>query len=79
MNDVEKKKEQTSEQFLSMQLLKFECMKLTVWFIWKPNSNVHDSGWETAKKWLKGPRKLFDIVKVWDSRVWDSERIYKGS
>ena len=54
-------------------------MKLTVWFIWKPNLNVHDSGWETVKKWLKGPRKLFDIMKVRDSRVWDSERIYKGS
>ena len=35
---------------LSMQLLKFECLRWTVWFIRKPHSNVRDSGWETAQK-----------------------------
>ena len=46
-----------------MQLLKFEYLKWTVWFIWKPYSNVRDNGWETDQKWLKGLRKLFDMWK----------------
>ena len=74
-----KAKEQTSEQSLSMQLLTFECLNWAVWFIRKSHSNVRDSGCETAQKWLKGPRKLFDIVKVWDSGVRDTKQIYKGS
>ena len=56
-----------------MQLLTLEFLKLTVWFIQKPHSNVRNSGWETIQNWLKGPRKLFDIIKVWDSRVIDTE------
>ena len=49
-----------------MPLLIFECLKWTVWFIRNSHSNVRDSGWETAQKWLNGLRKLFDIVKVVD-------------
>ena len=56
-----------------MQLLILEFLKLTVWFIQKPHSNVRDSRWETIQNWLKGLRKLFDIIKVWDSRVLDTE------
>ena len=74
-----KRKDKLPNKVLSMQLLKFKCLKWTIWFIRKPHSNVRDCGWETAQKWLKGPRKLFDIVKVRDSRVRDTERIYKGS
>ena len=49
------------------------------WFIRKPHSNVWNSWWETAQRWLKGPRKLLNIVTVWDSRVRDTERICKRS
>ena len=62
-----------------MQLLTFECLKPTVWFFRKSHSNARDSGWETAQKWLNGPRKLFDIVKVEDIEIQDTEQIYKGS
>ena len=62
-----------------MQLLTFEPLKWTVWVIQKPDANVRDRGWETPQKWLKGPRKLVDIVKVWDSGVGDTQRIYKES
>ena len=74
-----KKENKLPNKVLSMHLLKSECLKWTVWFIRKPHSNVRDSGWETAQKWLKGLRKLFDIVKVRVSRVRDTERIYKGN
>ena len=60
---------------MGMQLLTFECLKWTVWFIRKSHSNVWDSRWETAQKWLNGPSKLFDMVKVGQ----DTEQIYKES
>ena len=59
-----------------MQLLIFECLKWKVWFTRKPHPNVQHGGWKTAQKWLKRLRKLFDRVKVQDSMVGDTERIY---
>ena len=72
-------KNKLPKKILSMQLLTFEYLKWTVWFIRKLHSNVRDSRWETVQKLMKGPRKLFDTVKVRDSGVRDTERIYKVS
>ena len=80
LNDVEKKKGQTSEQTFVNAVTK----------IWMPemNSMIHSkTSFECSRqrmgpkmqKWLKEPRKLLDIVKVRDSWVLDTERIYKGS
>ena len=74
-----KRKNKVPDKVLWIQLLTSECLKWTVWFIRKPHSNVRDSGWETAQKWLNGVRKLFNIVKVQDIRVQDTQRIYKKS
>ena len=76
---LKKRKKKLPNKVLSMQLLTFECLKWTVWFIRKPHLSVRDSRWEITQKLMKGPRKLFDIVKIRDSGVWDTEWIYKGS
>ena len=71
---LKKRKNKLPNKLLLMQLLTFEFLKWTVWFIPKPHLKVRDNRWETAQQLLKGLRKLFDIVKVRDT-----ERIYKGS
>ena len=76
---LKKGKNKLPSKVLSMLLLTFECLKWTVWLIRKPHLNVCESGWKIAQKWLKVPRKLFDIVKVWETGVRDTKRIYKES
>ena len=64
---LKKRKSKLPNKVLSVQLLTFKCLKWAVWFIRKPHLNVRDSRWETSKTLMKGPKKLFGIVKVWDS------------
>ena len=70
-----KKRKRTSEQSFVNAFIKIRMLEMNSMI----HSNVRDSGWETAQKWLKGLRELFDTVKVRVSRVRDTERIYKGN
>ena len=67
-----------TEQSFVNAIINIRILEMDSMIHWKPHSNVRDSGWETAQKWLKGPRKLIDIVKIRDGGVRDTERIYKG-
>ena len=69
----------TSEQSFVNAVSNIGMLQMNSMIFQKPLLNVRDRGWETAKKWLKGTRKLSDIVKVRDSEVWDNDPIYKGS
>ena len=56
---LKKRKKNLPGKVLTMPLLTFECLQGTVLFIWKLDWNVRE---ETAQKWLKEPRKLFNNV-----------------
>ena len=76
---VSQQDHQTSEQSFVNAFINIWIAEINNRFIWKPRSNDRDGGWETAKKRQKGSSKLFDMVKVRDGGVRETERIYKGS
>ena len=47
------------------------------------NSAINSKTWlECLRKLTEGTENIlrpFDIVKIWDSEIWDAERVYKGS
>ena len=47
------------------------------------NSAINSKTWlECLRKLAEGTENIlrpFDIVKIWDSEIWDAERVYKGS